>query len=152
MRSIYCGQVTSSHVEQTVTLCGWVHRRRDHGGVIFLDIRDREGLAQVVFDPDRAETFAKADRVVKLQLVNQRLEPAHFARLFERMLGDTGIEHMLRSWVYLDNHDTPRLATVLPDERQRRLAQLLMFTLPGATSPPKSGCSRRVPPLLMNAM
>ena len=63
MRSHYCGQLNESLDGQEVTLCGWVHRRRDHGGVIFLDIRDREGLAQVVFDPDRAETFAKADRV-----------------------------------------------------------------------------------------
>ena len=63
MRSHYCGQLNQSLADQEITLCGWVHRRRDHGGVIFLDIRDRDGLAQVVFDPDRAETFAKADRV-----------------------------------------------------------------------------------------
>jgi len=63
MRSHYCGQLNESLDGQEITLCGWVHRRRDHGGVIFLDIRDREGLAQVVFDPDRAETFAVADRV-----------------------------------------------------------------------------------------
>ncbi|WP_447751885.1 aspartate--tRNA ligase [Pseudomonas nicosulfuronedens] len=63
MRSHYCGQLNESLDGQEVTLCGWVHRRRDHGGVIFLDVRDREGLAQVVFDPDRVETFAKADRV-----------------------------------------------------------------------------------------
>ncbi len=63
MRSQYCGQLNESLDGQEVTLCGWVHRRRDHGGVIFLDIRDREGMAQVVFDPDRAETFAAADRV-----------------------------------------------------------------------------------------
>ena len=63
MRSHYCGQLNESLEGQEVTLCGWVHRRRDHGGVIFLDIRDRDGLAQVVFDPDRAETFAAADRV-----------------------------------------------------------------------------------------
>ncbi len=63
MRSHYCGQLNESLDGQEITLCGWVHRRRDHGGVIFLDIRDREGLAQVVFDPDRAETFAAADKV-----------------------------------------------------------------------------------------
>ncbi|WP_155952236.1 aspartate--tRNA ligase [Zestomonas thermotolerans] len=63
MRSHYCGQLNESLDGQEVTLCGWVHRRRDHGGVIFLDIRDREGLAQVVFDPDRADAFAIADRV-----------------------------------------------------------------------------------------
>ncbi|MEH6499483.1 MAG: aspartate--tRNA ligase [Pseudoalteromonas distincta] len=63
MRSHYCGQLNETLADQEITLCGWVHRRRDHGGVIFLDIRDREGLAQVVFDPDREETFALADRV-----------------------------------------------------------------------------------------
>ncbi len=63
MRSHYCGQLNEHLDGQEITLCGWVHRRRDHGGVIFLDIRDRDGLAQVVFDPDRADTFARADRV-----------------------------------------------------------------------------------------
>ena len=63
MRSHYCGQLNKSLDGQEITICGWVHRRRDHGGVIFFDVRDREGLAQVVFDPDREETFAKADRV-----------------------------------------------------------------------------------------
>lgn len=63
MRSHYCGHLNESLNGQTVTLCGWVHRRRDHGGVIFLDIRDREGLAQVVFNPEHADVFATADRV-----------------------------------------------------------------------------------------
>ena len=63
MRTHYCGQVTAALVGGTVTLCGWAHRRRDHGGVIFIDLRDREGLVQVVSDPDRAETFANAERV-----------------------------------------------------------------------------------------
>ena len=63
MRSHYCGQLNTSLVDQEVELCGWVHRRRDHGGVIFIDLRDREGLAQVVFDPDRPEPFAVADAV-----------------------------------------------------------------------------------------
>lgn len=63
MRSHYCGQLNSSHVDQQVTLCGWVHRRRDHGGVIFFDMRDREGIAQVVFDPDTVEAFALAEKV-----------------------------------------------------------------------------------------
>lgn len=62
MRSHYCGQLNSSHIDQTVSLCGWVHRRRDHGGVIFLDLRDLKGRVQVVFDPDRADSFAIADR------------------------------------------------------------------------------------------
>ena len=63
MRTHYCGQVDAAHLDQTVTLCGWAHRRRDHGGVIFIDLRDREGLVQVVCDPDRAQTFSNAERV-----------------------------------------------------------------------------------------
>ncbi len=61
LRSQYCGQVTEAHLGQTVSLCGWVHRRRDHGGVIFIDLRDREGVVQVVCDPDRAAMFAVAE-------------------------------------------------------------------------------------------
>jgi len=63
MRTHYCGLVNADHVEQSVTLCGWVQRRRDHGGVIFVDLRDRAGLVQIVCDPDRAETFRNAERV-----------------------------------------------------------------------------------------
>ncbi|HEY9151013.1 MAG TPA: OB-fold nucleic acid binding domain-containing protein, partial [Gammaproteobacteria bacterium] len=63
MRSLYCGEVNESLLDQEVTLAGWVNRRRDHGGVIFVDLRDREGLVQVVFDPDREATFATAERV-----------------------------------------------------------------------------------------
>ena len=61
MRSEYCGQISRKHLDQTITICGWVHRRRDHGGVIFIDLRDREGLVQVVCDPDTPATFAVAD-------------------------------------------------------------------------------------------
>jgi aspartyl-tRNA synthetase len=72
MRTNYCGLIDTSYLSQTVTLFGWVHRRRDHGGVIFIDLRDREGLVQVVCDPDTPQTFAIADRlrseyVVKVQ-------------------------------------------------------------------------------------
>ncbi|MDX8129958.1 aspartate--tRNA ligase [Methylomonas sp. LW13] len=63
MRSHKCGELNTQHLGQTVALCGWVHRRRDHGGVIFIDLRDRAGLVQVVFDPDMAESFAIAEHV-----------------------------------------------------------------------------------------
>jgi aspartyl-tRNA synthetase len=63
MRSHYCGQVNEALIGQTVTVAGWVHRRRDHGGVIFIDLRDRDGLLQIVFDPDAAAMFAEAERV-----------------------------------------------------------------------------------------
>jgi len=63
MRTHYCGRLTAALLGKTVTLAGWAHRRRDHGGVIFIDLRDREGLAQVVSDPDRKETFATAERI-----------------------------------------------------------------------------------------
>jgi len=63
MRSHYCGQVDERLVDEEISVCGWVHRRRDHGGVIFIDLRDREGLLQIVFDPDRPEIFAEAERI-----------------------------------------------------------------------------------------
>ncbi len=63
MRSHYCGELNESHIDQTISLCGWVHRRRDHGGVIFLDLRDRDGITQVVYDPDTVESFATAEQV-----------------------------------------------------------------------------------------
>jgi aspartyl-tRNA synthetase len=63
MRTHYCGQVGESSIGKLVTVAGWAHRRRDHGGVIFVDLRDREGLLQIVFDPDTAEVFAMAERV-----------------------------------------------------------------------------------------
>ncbi|HTN64889.1 MAG TPA: aspartate--tRNA ligase [Burkholderiaceae bacterium] len=63
MRTHYCGLVTEALLGQTVSLCGWVHRRRDHGGVIFIDLRDREGLVQIVCDPDRADVFKHAEAV-----------------------------------------------------------------------------------------
>ncbi len=62
MRTHYCGELNAEHIGDTITVCGWVHRRRDHGGVIFLDLRDRQGLLQVVVDPDTEEAFVTADR------------------------------------------------------------------------------------------
>ncbi|MBT8078698.1 MAG: aspartate--tRNA ligase [Gammaproteobacteria bacterium] len=63
MRSHYCGQIDESRIGEEIAVTGWVHRRRDHGGVIFVDLRDREGLLQVVFDPDRPDIFAEAERI-----------------------------------------------------------------------------------------
>ncbi len=62
-RTCYTGEVSKAHLDQTVTLFGWVHRRRDHGGVIFIDLRDRAGLAQVVVDPDNQAVFETAERI-----------------------------------------------------------------------------------------
>src|SRR3979490_3587947 len=63
MRTHYCGELSAALVDRGVRLCGWAHRRRDHGGVIFIDRAGREGLAQVVFNPGRARAFATAERV-----------------------------------------------------------------------------------------
>jgi len=63
MRTHYCGELNSQHIGQTVTLCGWAHRRRDHGGVIFIDLRDRTGMSQIVIDPDTPQAFANAETV-----------------------------------------------------------------------------------------
>ncbi len=63
MRTDYCGNIDTKHLDSTVTLCGWVHRRRDHGGVIFIDLRDREGLVQAVFAPEHPSTFTLAEKV-----------------------------------------------------------------------------------------
>src|SRR5438477_12488599 len=63
MRTHYCGLTTEALLGQTVSLCGWVHRRRDHGGVIFVDLRDREGLVQVVCHPEAVALFADAEKL-----------------------------------------------------------------------------------------
>ena len=63
MRTHYCGLVSAAELDQTVTLCGWVNTRRDHGGVIFIDLRDREGIVQVVCNPARPQVFAVAEKI-----------------------------------------------------------------------------------------
>ena len=88
MRSHKCGELNTEHLGQTVALCGWVHRRRDHGGVIFIDLRDRAGLVQVVFDPDAAESFAIAEHVrseyvLRIEgIVRARPEGTHNPNMF----------------------------------------------------------------------
>ena len=72
MRTEYCGLINRGHLGSDVELCGWVHRRRDHGGVIFIDLRDREGLVQIVCDPDRPEPFAVAEKVRNEYVVQVR--------------------------------------------------------------------------------
>lgn len=108
MRSHYCGDLNTSHLGQEVVLCGWVHRRRDHGGVIFLDLRDRNGIAQVVVDPDTEEAFARADRsrseyVLKIRgLVRQRPEGTTNANM------STGeIEVLAKDVEVLNTSETP---------------------------------------------
>ena len=63
MRTHYCGDLNTSHIGNTVTLCGWVHRRRDHGGVIFIDLRDRQGIAQIVVDTHTPSVFSLAESI-----------------------------------------------------------------------------------------
>ena len=96
MRTNYCGNINASYIGQTVTLFGWVNRRRDLGGVIFLDLRDREGIVQVVYDPDLPDLFATANSLraefcVKVQGV-VRARPD--GQVNKQMATET-----LRSWV-----------------------------------------------------
>lgn len=108
MRSNYCGDLNESFVDQEVVLCGWVHRRRDHGGVIFLDIRDREGLAQVVFDPDAEKSFAAAETVRSEYVVRVkglvRLRPEGTAN---KDMPTGGIEVLGRELEILNIANTP---------------------------------------------
>jgi aspartyl-tRNA synthetase len=106
MRSHYCGQVNEKLVGQEVTVAGWVHRRRDHGGVIFVDLRDREGLLQIVFDPDNRAQFSEAEKlrnefVVKVRgLVRER--PAGTANA---NLGSGKVELLARELVTLNRSE-----------------------------------------------
>ncbi len=108
MRSHYCGVLNETLVDETVTLCGWVHRRRDHGGVIFLDVRDRDGVAQVVFDPDTVESFALADSVRNEYVVQitgrVRTRPAGTEN---REMPTGMIEVLGKELVILNKADTP---------------------------------------------
>ena len=67
MRSNYCGELSKKHINKNVTVCGWVHRRRDHGGVIFLDVRDKTGIVQVVVNPENKKPFSLAEKKKMIQ-------------------------------------------------------------------------------------
>ncbi|MEH6627290.1 MAG: aspartate--tRNA ligase [Motiliproteus sp.] len=108
MRSHYCGVLNEEQIGETVTLCGWIHRRRDHGGVIFLDLRDRDGIAQVVVDPDTEECFALANSVRNEYVIQitglVRARPAGTENA-DMITGQ--IEVLGRELVILNKADTP---------------------------------------------
>ena len=108
MRSHYCGDLRAEHIGEDITLSGWVHRRRDHGGVIFLDLRDREGIAQVVFDPDREESFNLADSVRNEYVVEVRgTVRARPEGTINTEMGTGEIEVLGKELVILNKADTP---------------------------------------------
>jgi aspartyl-tRNA synthetase len=108
MRSIYCGELGAEHIGQQVTLCGWVHRRRDHGGVIFLDVRDREGIVQVVFDPDTEEYFELADRVRNEYVLQiQGVVRARYEGTVNPDMATGEIEVLGKQLVVLNQAETP---------------------------------------------
>lgn len=108
MRTHYCGQVTETLIGQTVRVCGWVHRRRDHGGVIFVDLRDREGLVQIVCDPDAPEVFSQADRLRSEYVVQiEGLVRARPAGTENSNLTTGKIELLARQIEVLNRSETP---------------------------------------------
>jgi aspartyl-tRNA synthetase len=108
MRSHYCGDLRADHIGEDITLTGWVHRRRDHGGVIFLDLRDREGIAQVVFDPDREESFNLADSVRNEYVVEVRgTVRARPEGTTNKDMGTGEIEVLGKELVILNKAETP---------------------------------------------
>jgi len=108
MRSHYCGQVNESLIGQEVTVAGWVHRRRDHGGVIFVDLRDREGLLQIVFDPDAKDVFANAERLRSEYCVSIRgLVRARPAGTANANLASGQVELLARDLNILNRSETP---------------------------------------------
>ena len=108
MRSHYCGQLRDTHIDAEVSLCGWVHRRRDHGGVIFLDIRDHEGIVQVVFDPDTAASFALADQVRNEYVLNIKGRVRHRDQAaINPKMGTGMIEVLGKELIILNTAETP---------------------------------------------
>lgn len=108
MRTHYCGHVTEQLIGETVTMAGWVHRRRDHGGVIFIDLRDREGLLQCVFDPDTPEIFAQAERLRSEYVVTiHGLVRARPVGTANANLASGQVEVLAQSLVVLNKAETP---------------------------------------------
>ncbi|PSL13383.1 aspartyl-tRNA synthetase [Marinobacterium halophilum] len=108
MRSHYCGDLRAEHIGEDITLSGWVHRRRDHGGVIFLDLRDREGISQVVFDPDREESFNLADSVRSEYVVEVRgTVRARPEGTTNKDMGTGEIEVLGKELIILNKAETP---------------------------------------------
>lgn len=108
MRTHYCGEIDASAVGEEVAVAGWVHRRRDHGGVIFVDLRDREGLLQIVFDPDSPEIFAEAERIrgEYVLAVNGRVRPRPEGTVNPK-LGTGEIEVLATQLTVLNESETP---------------------------------------------
>ena len=94
MRSEYCGNVTKEHLGKDVSICGWVHRRRDHGGVIFLDIRDLEGICQAVIDPSNDEAFSLADKCRSEFVIQIKGTGKTKTFTVRKMSGTVGIERI----------------------------------------------------------
>ncbi|MDE2461735.1 MAG: aspartate--tRNA ligase [Gammaproteobacteria bacterium] len=108
MRTHYCGQINESLLDKEVQLAGWVHRRRDHGGVIFVDLRDREGLVQVVFDPDRAAMFAEAEHLRNEFVVSVTGKVRHRPKGTENPnLASGKVEVLALSMEILNRSETP---------------------------------------------
>jgi aspartyl-tRNA synthetase len=124
MRSHYCGQVNESLLDQEIRLAGWVHRRRDHGGVIFVDLRDREGLVQVVFDPDRAELFKDAERLRSEYVVSVKGKVRHRPKGTENAQLPSGkVEVLALEMELLNKAETPPFMLDEDDVNEERRLQ-----------------------------
>ncbi len=124
MRTHRCGELNESHIGQEVTLCGWVHRRRDHGGVIFIDLRDREGLVQVVVDPSNPEAFSRAETVRSEYVIQVRGKVRRRPEGTENPnLPTGGIEVLASDLVVLNRAETPPfpLESEIPVSEEVRL-------------------------------
>lgn len=116
MRTHYCGAIKESLIDQEVTICGWVNRRRDHGGIIFVDLRDREGLVQVVFDPDIPDVFAAAERVRNEYVLRVRGKVRVRPEGTENPDLPTGAVEVLASELEVLNHSEPSPFQIDDDE------------------------------------